>query len=203
MGKENAAKYMISLTDKIMTSVSYNLRSPYLQHDIVWLTNELKLFGPMLEEKYKCALDKLFVMVRDAVLISNTNSNICFMMVYLIELRASGWKSYAATDSQYQDKISKFLEEYPPDTIGYKAPSKVVIVQGEEQVGSTIIEKLQTENNTSEKDNAGAIKSEAGPCSEMTERQFFDMVTDIGETETDPTKLTGIRKIFWLLRNMP
>lgn len=76
----------------------------------MWLSNQLKLRGPILEVNYGDSLDKIFFMFRNVLQFDNLNYNIRLPLLQLVELRANRWKCTDGVNSYYRPKVSKIQE---------------------------------------------------------------------------------------------
>lgn len=103
-------EYLISFAETLSNALLTNSADVSVQNDLITLSQQLKLRGPILEVNYGDALDKIFVIFRNALQSEGLNYNVRVPLLQLIELRATGWKASEGANSYYRPKVSKIQE---------------------------------------------------------------------------------------------
>lgn len=68
-----------------------NPTDPNVFSNMIWISNQLKLRGPRLEENYEDALNKIFNTLRNFLINDEINSDMRMLLLHLLESRANRW----------------------------------------------------------------------------------------------------------------
>ncbi|XP_026463784.1 eukaryotic translation initiation factor 4E-binding protein Mextli-like [Ctenocephalides felis] len=133
-------EYLISFAETLSNTILTNPTDQSSLCELMWLSNQLKLRGPILEVNYGDSLDKIFFMFRNVLQFDNLNYNIRLPLLQLVELRANRWKCTDGVNSYYRPKVSKIQETSPiepvilstsPEPFSNIAPGQQLLEQGE------------------------------------------------------------------------